>query len=78
LRRRREWWAQLGSAQSLGWLAILAVIAVTPLVITTQRPRPSYLFSLSIALMAVTGALLWLVVNRWGSGSGSAKWCPWS
>lgn len=67
-RRRREWRGELGSARSLAWLTVLIVISVTPLVITTQRPRPSYLFALGVAVMAATGALLWLVVNRWGLG----------
>ncbi len=68
VRRRREWWAELGSARALGWIAMFVIISVTPLVIATQRPRPSYLFTLAITLIAVTGAFIWLIINRRGIG----------
>ena len=54
MRSRRDRRDEAGAARVLGWLAILAVISVTPLIITTQRARPSYLFPLGLAVMART------------------------
>ena len=43
------------------FIAMLCVAAVTPLVIATQRPRPSYLFSLSILFLSCIGLSLELI-----------------
>jgi hypothetical protein len=64
-RERHYWWHSWLESRAVGWLAILAVIAVTLLIIPSQRPRPSYLFSLSIFLMALTGMSLLVIAHRW-------------
>jgi hypothetical protein len=64
-RTRKLWLHQVSSGRVLGWLAMLAVAAVVPLIIMTQRPRPSYLFSFSILLMATTGLSVWTLAARW-------------
>jgi hypothetical protein len=68
LRRRRFWRRAWFGPRAQGWLVMLCVAATAVLVIPTQRPRPSYLFSLSILLMAVVGAgafVLSYTVARW-------------
>jgi hypothetical protein len=56
-----------GSAGSrLVWAGVAAVAAVAPLVILTQRPRPSYLLALGAGLIALTGLGAWAAATRWG------------
>jgi hypothetical protein len=62
----------------MGWLGMLAVIAVVPFVITTQRPRPSYLFALSVFLMAVTGMSLFVITRHWRRLHQTQCWFPLS
>jgi hypothetical protein len=62
---RRAWIPHVTSGQALGWLAMLAVAAVVPLIIMTQRPRPSYLFSFLVLLIAFTGLCFSAAAVRW-------------
>ncbi|MFO0826426.1 MAG: hypothetical protein U0792_25455 [Gemmataceae bacterium] len=64
-RGRREWWQNWLSARSLGWVAMFAVATAVPLIILTQRPRPSYLFTFAVLLMAITGMCLHISTTRW-------------
>jgi hypothetical protein len=59
-RKWREWFSERG----LGWLAMLAVISVSPAVVITQRPRPSYFFTLGVFSMAVVGTAVWILIRR--------------
>jgi hypothetical protein len=52
--RRRLWQSHLRPHAS-GWMLLLAVTAVAPLVILAVRPRPSYLFGLRAFLAAYSG-----------------------
>lgn len=68
--RGRAWWGGGSASPSqLAWAGIVAVAAVAPIVILTQRPRPSYLFTLGIGMMALTGLCAWAATNRWGLAS---------
>jgi hypothetical protein len=64
LKERRFWWDFWLRDRALTWLAMLAVAAVALAVIPTQRPRPSYLFSLGVLLMAVTAMGVFVIVRR--------------
>ncbi|MCE9561384.1 MAG: hypothetical protein K8U57_04960 [Planctomycetes bacterium] len=64
-RGRREWWQSWFSSRALGWAAMFAVVAVIPLVICTQRPRPSYLFAFAAVVIAITGMCLHITTTRW-------------
>jgi hypothetical protein len=44
---------------------MFAVVTVIPLVICTQRPRPSYLFAFAVVLIAITGMCLHITTTRW-------------
>jgi hypothetical protein len=70
------WWNTWLRPRLWGWVGMLAVVAVTIPVITTQRPRPSYLFTLSVFVMAVTGMSLWIVTHRWRWTRRVSQWMP--
>jgi len=57
-RRRPQMFRELVDGQSWGWVGITILLTAVPLVVSTQRPRPSYLFNLSMATMLATG--LWV------------------
>jgi hypothetical protein len=65
IKERRYWWQYWLKDRAIGWLAMLAAFMVAFLVIPTQRPRPSYLFSQGIFLMAFTGMCLVVITHRW-------------
>jgi hypothetical protein len=64
VRERRFWWHSWLRERALTWVAMLAVAAVALVVIPTVRPRPSYLFPLSVLLMAITGMAAFVIVRR--------------
>ena len=52
------------------WVAMFSVASMSVFIIATQRPRPSYLFSLSVLLMALTGLCVQAILgpvllSRW-------------
>jgi hypothetical protein len=58
--------------------AMLCVALVSVPVIMTQRPRPSYLFSLTVVLMAGVGISLHVLTHRWPTWRDRvslALWC---
>jgi hypothetical protein len=73
----RHWWPYWLKDRALGWLAMLATVAVVVfVVIPTQRPRPEYLYLLSIVLMALTGMSLWVIIDRWFDPKKLSGWVP--
>ena len=75
-RDRYFWWEHWLKDRALGWLAMLAVVAVAGLTIPTQRPRPSYLFCQGIVLMALTGMCLFAISHRLPALRRLSKWLP--
>ena len=62
-----DWWT-LTEAKVPGWLVLLSVSAVAIfIVIPMQRPRPSYLFILTILIMAIVGTALSVLCGKWAS-----------
>jgi hypothetical protein len=59
-----SWWTGWLQERAGGWRAILALVPVWALVILTQRPRPSYLFTLSLALMAAVGMAVYILLSQ--------------
>lgn len=51
-RRHRFWWRAWFQERRHGWLAMVAVSGIALTVVPTNRPRPAYLFPLSVTLMA--------------------------
>jgi hypothetical protein len=62
---RQAWWRDWLSARALGWVGMFAVAAVVPLIILSQRPRPSYLFTFGFVLIAITGMCFHAATTRW-------------
>src|SRR5262249_37760173 len=63
-RERRSWWETWFKDRYMGWLAMLCTVAVVGVLMLMQRPRPSYMFNLSIWLLAAFGMALYAVVDR--------------
>jgi hypothetical protein len=61
----RELWQTWIRPRAWGWVGMFAVAVVAVPVISTQRPRPSYLFGLSVLLMALTASSVWVLTRRW-------------
>src|SRR5262249_54064265 len=76
VKERRFWWEFWLRERALTWLAMLAVAAVAFTVIPTQRPRPSYLFSLGVFLMAVTAMGAFVILHRLRQFAPVAKLMP--
>lgn len=54
-RNRRFWWRAWLRRRSLGWAAMLCGLPVALLIVATQRPRPEYLYNLTVLLLASIG-----------------------
>lgn len=66
-RERSYWWEYWIRSRAWGWVSMFAVASIGIVIIPTQRPRPSYLFSLSILIMAVTGMSLFVILHRYSA-----------
>lgn len=64
-RDRRDGWQTLICPTRWGWAVMAGVAAVALLlVVPTQRPRPSYLFGLTVILMCLVGMALTVLLGR--------------
>ncbi len=64
-RNWRYWWSSWFKPRSGAWLILLAVASTAIPVILTQRPRPSYLFSTTLVLMAIIGSSVYVLIHKW-------------
>jgi hypothetical protein len=64
-RERQHWWARWLQERALGWLAMLSVVAVSLVIIPIERPRPEYMYGLTIFLMAAIGMSVFVIAHRW-------------
>jgi hypothetical protein len=63
---RRRWWEQWIRRRVWGWVA-LGAMAMTALYAALQtRPRPAYMFPLSVLILAALGMSLLVIANRLG------------
>src|SRR5262249_17632557 len=62
--RWRWWWENWLRERAFGWLVMAAFVPVSCMIIATQRPRPSYLFSLSLFIMAAAGMAAYVLVSH--------------
>jgi hypothetical protein len=64
----RYWWKTSLKDRAWAWIAMICVACVSPMIILTQRPRPSYLLPLGIFLRAAIAMCAWAFA-RLGRGS---------
>lgn len=67
-RERQRWWRRWLRSRAVAWLFMVGtVVPHSIVIILTQRPRPSYLFDLSVSLMGIVGMCCWALWRRLGS-----------
>jgi hypothetical protein len=64
-RDRRRWWEEWIRKRAATWLVLLAFVPVAVVIILTQRPRPSYLFPLTVLILAMLGTAVQVIGSRW-------------
>ena len=64
-RDRRRWWETWLAPRAWGWLALGALAATAILAALWQRPRPEYLYALSVGILALVGACAMAYADRW-------------
>lgn len=66
IRDRDYWWKFWLQKRALGWtLLLIAAGLCIFVIIPMQRPRPSYLFSLALFLMSLTGLCIFVITHKW-------------
>jgi hypothetical protein len=63
---RRRWWDEWIRGRVWGWVALAAMASSSLYAALQTRPRPSYLFSLTILILAALGMSLVVIANRFG------------
>lgn len=64
-RRRALWWRAWLRRRALGWSAALCMLPVAALIVVTQRPRPEYLYPVTVMLLAAIGTCAMPLLRRW-------------
>ena len=58
------WWRSWLQDRAWAWIAMICIASVAPMIILTQRPRPSYLLPLGIFVRAAIATCAWASVHR--------------
>ncbi|MBI3696885.1 MAG: hypothetical protein HY238_18885 [Acidobacteria bacterium] len=64
-RERRDWWEHWLKERIWGWIAMACVAGTSLTVMLTERPRPSYIFTLGLMVMCAAGMCLHAITHRW-------------
>jgi hypothetical protein len=64
-RHRDRWWRSWIEPRAWGWLALASLAATFVPVMFFQRPRPEYLYCLSVLILSVVGLCAMAVADRW-------------
>lgn len=64
LRQKQYWWVGWFKERIWGWAILFCLAAVMTVVIPMQRPRPSYMFLLTLFLMALVGTSLFITIRQ--------------
>jgi hypothetical protein len=64
-RDRQRWWRSWIQPRAWGWLALGSLAATVVPVMVWQRPRPEYLYGLSVFILSVVGLCAMAWVDRW-------------
>ncbi|HYL36192.1 MAG TPA: hypothetical protein VEV17_09805 [Bryobacteraceae bacterium] len=73
---RAGWYKTLVQPGVWGWIVMACVGLVVIIVMVTERPRPSYMFSLGLLIMASAGLCVQLVSSSWAWLSSVRPWFP--
>jgi hypothetical protein len=71
------WWDTLLKDRACGWFVMICIGCVTPVIILTQRPRPSYLLAFGIFLRAAIGVCALAILRRVPRWVSSFERVPW-
>jgi hypothetical protein len=64
-RDRRRWWESWVSDRAWGWLALGSLGVTGVVVMIWQHPRPSFVFGLSVFILATIGLCTMAYADRW-------------
>lgn len=64
-RDRSRWWKAWIAERAWGWLALGSIATSAALLMLWERPRPSYLFALTVLILVVVGMCAMQFVRRW-------------
>jgi hypothetical protein len=64
--RRRKWWEEWIRSRVWGWIALVAMGSTALYAALQTRPRSSYLFPLTILILAALGMSLMVIASRLG------------
>ena len=59
------WWAHWLQLRVWGWVVMACPLVMVLCIMITQRPRPAYLFSLSLLMMAAAGFCGYVIAHQW-------------
>src|SRR5262249_7962143 len=62
---RRHWWRTWIRERVWGWLALICLATTAAVVMLAERPRPSYLFALTVLILATVGLSAMAYAERW-------------
>jgi hypothetical protein len=65
-RERRRWWEDWLGDRAWGWAALFSIGSVAVYAGLMTRPRPSYIFPLTILVLALLGMSLMVIADRLG------------
>ncbi len=60
-----RWWRDWIGPRAWGWVALGALVATAVLAALWQRPRPEYLYGLSVAILAAIGLCAMAYADHW-------------
>ncbi len=63
-REKSFWWNYWLKSRFVGWMTLASLAAVSPFIILSQRPRPSYLFTTGIFLMSGVGLCTFIAFHQ--------------
>lgn len=64
-RDRRRWWENWLAERAWGWMALGALAGTAVIAALWQRPRPEYLYVLSVGILALIGMCAMAYADRW-------------
>ncbi len=64
-RERKWWWVMWLRERAWGWVALVSLVPTTAFAMMVTRPRPSYMFSLTVLVLVLFGTCVMVIAARW-------------